>query len=85
MSLFRSSISNEFNKSDIDELRWVIHIRQTIEEELDEEDDNGEFLVSIFKVPKSLLTSDPDSYVPKQVNLNIFFYLILKDICTFLF
>ncbi|KAI9126798.1 hypothetical protein K1719_002394 [Acacia pycnantha] len=67
MSLFRPSISNEFNKSDIDELRWVIHIRQTLEEEHDEEDDNGEFLVSIFNVPKSVMASDPNSYVPKQI------------------
>ncbi|XP_028768485.1 putative UPF0481 protein At3g02645 [Neltuma alba] len=66
MSLFRPTFSNEFNKSDIDELRWVIHIRQTLEEELDEEDD-GEFLESIFNVPKSLMTIDPDSYIPKQI------------------
>ncbi|KAK4270851.1 hypothetical protein QN277_019620 [Acacia crassicarpa] len=67
MSLYRPSISNEFTNSDIDELRWVIHIRQTLEEEHDEEDDNGEFLVSIFNVPKSVMASDPDSYVPKQI------------------
>lgn len=56
------------SKSDskFDELRWVIQIRRTLEEELE---DDYEVPVSIFNVPKGLLVSDPDSYTPQEVAL----------------
>ncbi|KAJ1410074.1 hypothetical protein SESBI_22310 [Sesbania bispinosa] len=59
------------SKSSFDELRWVIHIRKTLEEELE---DDGEFSVSIFNVPKLLMASDPDSYVPQQVAIGPYHY-----------
>ncbi|KAF8041759.1 hypothetical protein BT93_A0380 [Corymbia citriodora subsp. variegata] len=47
-----------------DEVRWVIQIRQTLEEELEDE---TEVPVSIFSVPRVLKSSDPDLYTPHQV------------------
>ncbi|XP_057514479.1 putative UPF0481 protein At3g02645 [Actinidia eriantha] len=52
--------------SDFNEHRWIIQMRQTLEEELEEETD---IPVSIFNVPKNLLASNPDSYIPQQVAL----------------
>ncbi|KAJ4851653.1 hypothetical protein Tsubulata_014475 [Turnera subulata] len=52
------------SSTNFDEHRWIINIRKTLEEEL--EDDN-EVPVCIFSVPKSLMTSCPDSYIPQQV------------------
>lgn len=39
------------SKSNFDEIQWIIQIRRTLEEELDEDDEDGEFPVSIFKAP----------------------------------
>ncbi|CAA2972049.1 Hypothetical predicted protein [Olea europaea subsp. europaea] len=50
--------------SNIDEGRWVAYIRQALEEELEEE---TQIPASIFNVPKPLLLSDPDSYIPQEV------------------
>ncbi|XAR50502.1 hypothetical protein NMG60_11004845 [Bertholletia excelsa] len=47
-----------------DEERWVIQIRRTLEEELEED---GDIPVSIFSVPKNLLASDPESFIPQEV------------------
>ncbi|KAL6996670.1 hypothetical protein U1Q18_006799 [Sarracenia purpurea var. burkii] len=58
--MFSSSNSN------FDEHRWVIQMRRSLDEELEEDTD---IPVSIFNVPKSLLASDPDSYTPQQVAL----------------
>ncbi|XP_057968431.1 putative UPF0481 protein At3g02645 [Malania oleifera] len=52
--------------SNFDEHRWVIQIRRTLDEELEDETD---IPVSIFNVPKTLLCSNPDSYTPQQVAL----------------
>lgn len=71
MSSLRSTMSFNSNKSTFDELRWVIHIRKTLEEEIEEE---GEFGVSIFNVPKLLMASDPDSYIPQQVAIGPYHY-----------
>lgn len=49
----------------------MINIRKTLEEELEED---GEFAVSIFSVPKLLMASDPDSYVPQQVAIGPYHY-----------
>ncbi|AES86511.1 hypothetical protein MtrunA17_Chr4g0002861 [Medicago truncatula] len=71
MSSLRSTMSYN-SKSTFDELRWVIHVRKTLEEEFEEED--GELSVTIFNVPKLLMASDPDSYVPQQVAIGPYHY-----------
>ncbi|CAJ1951345.1 unnamed protein product [Sphenostylis stenocarpa] len=71
LSSLISIMSNDNSKSTFDELRWVIHIRKTLEEELEED---GEFAVSIFSVPKLLMASDPHSYVPQQVAIGPYHY-----------
>ncbi|KAL0397129.1 UNVERIFIED_CONTAM: hypothetical protein Scaly_0161300 [Sesamum calycinum] len=47
-----------------DEKRWVIQIRQALDEELEEETETP---IRIFNVPKPLLAIHPDSYIPHQV------------------
>ncbi|CAL9038623.1 putative UPF0481 protein At3g02645 [Musa acuminata AAA Group] len=47
-----------------DELRWVIQIRHTLEEEHD--DDMG-IPVSVFNVPKCLQVTKPEAYVPQLI------------------
>ncbi|XP_054781522.1 putative UPF0481 protein At3g02645 [Prosopis cineraria] len=73
-SSFRSSsvsVSDNSFRLNFDELRWVMEIRKTLEEEHEEE---GEFTVSIFNVPKLLMVCDPDSYVPQQVAIGPYHY-----------
>ncbi|KAK3005641.1 hypothetical protein RJ639_017532 [Escallonia herrerae] len=60
-----ASNSSLNSSSSFDEHRWVIQIRRTLDEELEE--DHTEIPVSIFNVPKVLLASDPGSYVPQEV------------------
>ena len=64
---FSSKSSSNFN-----EFQWVIQIRKTLKEELD---DDSEIPVSIFNVPKTLLASDPDSYTPQEVAIGPYHYL----------
>lgn len=52
------------SKSVFDEDRWIVQIRQTLEEELEED---CEIPVSIFCVPKTLMACHPDSYTPQAV------------------
>ena len=47
-----------------DEHRWIINIRRTLGEELEEDAD---LPVCIFNVPKALMSIDPDSYTPQQI------------------
>lgn len=54
-----------------DESRWIIQIRRTLDEELDE---FSEVPVCIFNVPKPLMVTDPDSYVPQEVALGPYHY-----------
>ncbi|CAN4088562.1 unnamed protein product [Withania somnifera] len=54
-----------------DESQWIIQIRRTLDEELEE---FSEVPVSIFNVPKILMVTDPDSYVPQQVALGPYHY-----------
>ncbi|XP_055827194.1 putative UPF0481 protein At3g02645 [Solanum dulcamara] len=54
-----------------DESQWIIQIRRTLDEELDE---FSEVPVCIFNVPKSLMITDPDSYVPQEVALGPYHY-----------
>ncbi|GAU33108.1 hypothetical protein TSUD_259590 [Trifolium subterraneum] len=71
MSSLRSTMSYN-SKTTFDENLWVIHVRKTLEEELEEE--NGDISVSIFNVPKLLMASDPNSYVPQQVAIGPYHY-----------
>ncbi|KAJ6896180.1 hypothetical protein NC651_022412 [Populus alba x Populus x berolinensis] len=63
MSSLNSNMSSNSNLS-FDEHRWIINIRRTLEEELE---NDVEIPVCIFNVPKALMTSDPDSYTPQEV------------------
>ncbi|XP_020207257.2 putative UPF0481 protein At3g02645 [Cajanus cajan] len=65
------SVMSLYSKSNFDELQWVIQIRRTLEEEVDED---GEFPVSIFSVPKLLMVCDQDSYIPQHVALGPYHY-----------
>lgn len=49
-----------------DELKWVMHIRRALEEELEDADD---LPISISGVPKPLLCSKPQCYVPQSIAL----------------
>ncbi|KAK3039197.1 hypothetical protein RJ639_029054 [Escallonia herrerae] len=66
MSFFQPLLSSNSN---FDEHRWVIQIRRALDEGIEEDVDVS---VSIFCVPKSLMLSSPDSYVPQQVALGPF-------------
>ncbi|XVF74813.1 hypothetical protein PTKIN_Ptkin13bG0141300 [Pterospermum kingtungense] len=63
--------SRSISSSNFDELRWVINIRRSLDEELEEE---IEVPVSIFNVPKSLMSTDPESYIPQLVALGPYHY-----------
>lgn len=58
------SLQSTNSNPSFDEHQWIINIRRTLEEEFENE---TEIPVCIFHVPKSLMTSDPDSYTPQQV------------------
>lgn len=58
-------------KPSFDENQWVTQIRKTLDEELEEVSD---IPVCIFNVPKILMASDPDSYVPQQIALGPYHY-----------
>ncbi|KAJ8560026.1 hypothetical protein K7X08_004084 [Anisodus acutangulus] len=64
-------MSSNCSNSNFDENRWVIQIRRTLDEELEED---TEIPVSIFNVPKALLVSDQDSYVPQLVAIGPYHY-----------
>ncbi|KAH7654424.1 hypothetical protein IHE45_19G142800 [Dioscorea alata] len=49
-----------------DELKWIIHVRRALEEELEDADD---LPISISCVPKPLLCSKPQCYVPQSIAL----------------
>ncbi|KAK7394342.1 hypothetical protein VNO78_14865 [Psophocarpus tetragonolobus] len=70
MSYFGSTTPN-VSKTNFDELRWVIQIRETLDEVLEDDD---QFPVSIFNVPKPLMATDPDSYIPQQVAIGPYHY-----------
>lgn len=50
------------NNSRFDELRWLARVRHAFEQKLEEED--RRIPVSIFDVPKSLLSTNPEAFVP---------------------
>ncbi|XP_047942580.1 putative UPF0481 protein At3g02645 [Salvia hispanica] len=51
-----------------DEQRWIIYIRQALDHE-DDLDQESHIPVSIFNVPKFLMRTSPESYVPQLVAL----------------
>ncbi|KAL1554128.1 putative UPF0481 protein [Salvia divinorum] len=51
-----------------DEQRWIIYIRQALDYE-DDLDQESHIPVSIFNVPKTLMRTSPESYVPQLVAL----------------
>ncbi|XP_061947038.1 putative UPF0481 protein At3g02645 [Populus nigra] len=68
-----------------DELQWVTNTRRTIE--ADHLEDDGETSISIFNVPKALMSTDPDSYAPQQLSLGPYHFsrLELHDMDTYKF
>ncbi|KAK8584730.1 hypothetical protein V6N13_138680 [Hibiscus sabdariffa] len=64
-------MSSSSNAPSFDYNGWVINIRRTLESELEDE---NEIPVSIFNVPKTLLSSDPDSYTPQLVAIGPYHY-----------
>ncbi|OMP01478.1 hypothetical protein COLO4_11835 [Corchorus olitorius] len=71
MSSLKNTMSSKSSTPSFDERRWVINIRQTLEAELEED---TEIPVSIFNVPKILLSCDPDSYTPQLVAIGPYHY-----------
>ncbi|XP_047340156.1 putative UPF0481 protein At3g02645 [Impatiens glandulifera] len=57
-------MSSSSNSSNFNEHRWVIYIQKTLNED---QEDNNDFSVTIFTIPKTLMVSDPDSYIPHQI------------------
>ncbi|XP_034902224.1 putative UPF0481 protein At3g02645 [Populus alba] len=70
MSSCRSTMPSNANPN-FDERRWIINIRRTLDEELE---DDTEIPVCIFNVLKVLMTSCPDCYVPQQVAIGPYHY-----------
>ncbi|KAL5988130.1 hypothetical protein ACLOJK_035893 [Asimina triloba] len=56
----------------VDEGRWVVQIRGFLDE--DDEDGTGVDPVSISNVPKQLLATKPEAYVPQEVALGPYHY-----------
>ncbi|KAJ4718555.1 Plant protein of unknown function (DUF247) [Melia azedarach] len=54
-----------------DERQWIINVRQTLEEE---NEDDIEIPVCIFNVPKTLTSIDPHSYTPQEVAIGPYHY-----------
>ncbi|XP_042507459.1 putative UPF0481 protein At3g02645 [Macadamia integrifolia] len=71
--MYSSQIATMTSNSNpsFDQLRWVIQIRRTLDEEL--EDDTG-VPVCIFNVPKTLVASKPDCYLPQEVAIGPYHY-----------
>ncbi|KAB5574347.1 hypothetical protein DKX38_001541 [Salix brachista] len=60
------------SSSSFDEYQWVINIGRALEKELEDGDEDP---VSIFTVPRTLMSSHPDSYTPQQLSLGPYHYL----------
>ncbi|XP_058111594.1 putative UPF0481 protein At3g02645 [Magnolia sinica] len=50
----------------MDEIRWIIQIRRHLEEY---QEDETNIPVCIFNVPKTLIATNPDAYIPQQIAL----------------
>ncbi|KAK1422433.1 hypothetical protein QVD17_25549 [Tagetes erecta] len=69
-SFSNTTNSYSFSKMNIDEDEWVESMRKSLVQHDDEE--LGKVPVCIFTVPKVLLATDPESYIPQQVALGPF-------------
>uniref|UniRef100_A0A0E0L8J7 Uncharacterized protein n=1 Tax=Oryza punctata TaxID=4537 RepID=A0A0E0L8J7_ORYPU len=52
-----------------DELRWVVQIRHSLQEDGGDDDDDNGIPVSVFNVPKQLQAHKPEAYVPQFIAL----------------
>ncbi|KAJ9559707.1 hypothetical protein OSB04_004867 [Centaurea solstitialis] len=68
-SSWSSSSSYSLSRPDVDLSKWIHSLRKSME---DEDEDTTNTDVCIFTVPKTLLDTDPDSYIPEQVALGPF-------------
>ncbi|KAJ6706536.1 PROTEIN putative (DUF247)-RELATED-RELATED [Salix purpurea] len=69
------SRSMSSSSSNFDEYQWVINVGRALEKELgDDGDGEDESPVSIFAVPKTLMSSNPDYYTPQQLSLGPYHY-----------
>ncbi|KAK6120495.1 hypothetical protein DH2020_045753 [Rehmannia glutinosa] len=66
MSFFQQNMLTNLS-SNFDEQQWVKQIRQTLDEELEEE--THEIPITIFTVPKAIMLTSPDSYIPQQISI----------------
>ncbi|GAA0152169.1 hypothetical protein LIER_37437 [Lithospermum erythrorhizon] len=66
-----ANINKSSNHSRFDEHQWVMQIRQTLEEELEED---NEIEVCIFSVPKTLMATHPHCYTPQMVPIGPYHY-----------
>ncbi|KAG7998137.1 hypothetical protein I3843_01G243300 [Carya illinoinensis] len=66
MSSSQSTVSYSQSNPKIDEVQWIIQIRRTLESDLE---DDEEIPVCIFNVPKALLATNPEYYIPQEVAL----------------
>ncbi|CAK7356977.1 unnamed protein product [Dovyalis caffra] len=62
---------NTCSTSNFDENKWVINISRALEKELEDDNDDP---VCIFTVPKTLMSSHPESYTPQQLSLGPYHY-----------
>ncbi|XP_011002074.1 PREDICTED: putative UPF0481 protein At3g02645 [Populus euphratica] len=60
------------SSSNFDEYQWVLNIGRALEKELE---DGNEDPVCVFTVPKTLMSSHPDTYTPQQISLGPYHYL----------
>ena len=60
------------SSSNFDEYQWVINVGRALEKELEDGDEDP---VCIFTVPKTLMSSHPDTYTPQQLSLGPYHYL----------
>nr|TKR75546.1 hypothetical protein D5086_0000284800 [Populus alba] len=60
------------SSSNFDEYQWVINVGRALEKELEDDDEDP---VCIFTVPKTLMSSHPDTYTPQQLSLGPYHYL----------
>ncbi|KAK6147841.1 hypothetical protein DH2020_018753 [Rehmannia glutinosa] len=66
MSFFQQNMLTSIS-SNFDEQQWVKQIRQTLDEELEEE--THEIPITIFAVPKAIMLTSPDAYIPQQISI----------------
>ena len=67
-----STVASTSSSPSPDEKNWATQIREALNEELEED---SEVPVNIFNVPKTLMVTKPDCYVPQQVGLGHYHHL----------